>query len=292
MKKALIIGSKGNLGTQINQIFKSSYDLTCLNREDVNLLDKDEVFKKIKELRPSVILNTSAYNNVDNCENNDCEYNIATAINSDLPGKLADIAIEIDAVLVHFSTDYVFNGSIKQPEFIETDLSNPINKYGETKKIGEDNIIKSTSDGLRYYIIRTSKLFGPIGESKNSKPSFFDIMLKLAKEKDTLDIVDEEISSFTYTPDLAEHTKKLLDSNKEFGIYHFTNQGAITWYKAAEILFKLSGDRIRLNPVTSSKFPRPARRSKASVLKNTKFDNMRNWEEALEEYLLSKNENI
>ncbi len=292
MKKILIIGSEGNLGTQVSKVFRCDYKLVGLNRKDFDFSNKKLLSKKIKELRPDIIINTSAYNMVDKCEKNDSEYEIAIDVNSVLPGHLAKIAIEVNAVLVHFSSDYVFSSTLNGREFTETDITNPVNRYGESKKQGEEKIVSVANNGLKYYIIRTSKLFGPLGKSKNSKPSFFDIMLKLEKEKDFIDVVNEEVSNFTYTPELAEHTKKLLSSGAEFGIYHFTNTGAVTWYEAVEVLFKLLNKKVSLNPVSSLKFPRPAKRPKVSVLKNTKFRNMRNWEKALEEYLLSKDKNI
>jgi dTDP-4-dehydrorhamnose reductase len=110
-------------------------------------------------------------------------------------------------------------------------------------------------------------------------------MLKLAKEKDSIDVVDEEVSCFTYTPDLARATKELIETEKPWGIYHLVNSKSCTWYQAARYLFKIAGIKVKVNPITSDKMPRPARRPKYSVLKNTKFIKLRDWREALNDYL-------
>ena len=151
--------------------------------------------------------------------------------------------------------------------------------------MGENEILKYRDQGLKYYKIRTSKLFGPQGTSEVSKPSFFDIMLKLSKERSELDVVDEEVSCFTYTPDLARTTRDLVDDRKEYGIYHVVNSGPCTWHEAAKELFNIAEIDIIVNAVSSDKFPRPAKRPKHSILLNTKLDPLRDWREALKEYL-------
>jgi dTDP-4-dehydrorhamnose reductase len=128
-------------------------------------------------------------------------------------------------------------------------------------------------------------LFGPKGESGAAKQSFFDLMLKAAQGKAGLEIVNEEVSCFTYTPDLAMATKKLVESDKGFGIYHLINPGPATWYQAAVELFRLAGVTARVAPVKADKFPRPAKRPKFSTLLNTKFEALRPWKDALAEYL-------
>jgi dTDP-4-dehydrorhamnose reductase len=128
--------------------------------------------------------------------------------------------------------------------------------------------------------------------SEAAKPSFFDTMLKLNETRDAFDLVNEESSCFTYTPDLAEATRKLIEENRGFGIYHIVNPGPATWYKAGKELFKLAGIKVKLTPVPASKFPRPARRPKYSVLLNTKLEPLRPWQAALEEYLASRKQAV
>jgi dTDP-4-dehydrorhamnose reductase len=286
LNKILILGSKGNLGQQLVAVLKNDYEVIAFDRDEVDITDRDLVIKKINDIKPDIIINAAAYNAVDKCEEEE-GYEIAKKINGEAPEYLAQGALEANAVLVHYSSDYVFNGE-KKEGYKEDDSPNPISKYGETKLMGERAIMNLSEQGLKYYLIRTSKLFGSIGKSEQSKQSFFDTILKLAKEKKEIDVVDEEVSSFTYTPDLAKATKELVESAKEYGIFHIVNSGPCTWYEAVKELFKLAGVNVRVNPVTSDKFPRPAKRPKYSVLLNTKLKPMRDWNIALKEYLNNK----
>lgn len=281
--KVLIIGARGNLGGQLAKVFSQNHEVFGWDREDLDVTDKDQVLEKIRSLNPEIIINTASFNAVDECEN-EGGFAVAKKINGEAVGYLAKIALEINSILVHYSTDYVFAGD-KKGGYMEIDKPAPISKYGESKLLGEKRIKKYAEQGLKYYLIRTSKLFGPKGESTVAKPSFFDIMLKLAKEKDSLEVVDEEVSCFTYTPDLAQATRELIESKKEFGIYHLINEGAVTWYEAVLELFRITNTSIKVDPVTSDKFPRKALRPKHSVLVNTKLNKLRNFKEALEEYL-------
>ncbi|MCK5416380.1 dTDP-4-dehydrorhamnose reductase [Candidatus Parcubacteria bacterium] len=285
MKKILIIGGKGNLGVQLQKVFANEYNVISFDKEELDITNRDLVLKNIKNINPDILINSAAYNAVDNCESSDSELEKAKKINGYALGYLAEATLKSNAILIHFSSDYVFSGNKSKPEFTENDIPNPINKYGKTKLLGENKILKFKNKELKYYIIRVSKLFGPKGESDVAKPSFFDVMLSLSKTNNQLDIVDEEISCFTYTLDLAEFTKKLVESTKNYGIYHFVNEGSCTWYKATKELFKIAKIDIKINPVSSDKFPRPAKRPKYSILKNTKFEKLRNYKDALREYL-------
>lgn len=287
MKKVLILGAKGNLGGQLVKVFKDDYNVIAWDREEIDITDKDLISKKINDIKPEVIINTAAYNAVDKCETNEQEFELAKKLNKEAVGCLAEAAIENNSLIVHYSTDYVFDGD-NEEGYKEDDEPNPVNKYGETKLMGEQELIKRSGKGLKWYLIRTSKLFGPKGESEVTKSSFFDIMLELAKDKNKIDVVNEEVSCFTYTPDLAKATKDLAESDRSNGIYHIVNSGSCTWYEAAVELFKIAGIDIKANPVTSDKFPRPAKRPKYSVLLNTKLEPLRDWREALQEYLSSK----
>lgn len=282
--KILILGSQGNLGSQLVKVFEPGNDVIAWDRSEVDITDKELLQKKINEIRPGVIINAIAYNAVDKCESDDKEGELAEKINVKAVGYLAEEALAIGATIVHYSSDYVFGGR-KKDGYKEDGEPRPINKYGKTKLGGEKEIIRLSGKGLKWYLIRTSKLFGPKGESEYSKLSFFDVMLKLAKEKNELDIVDEEISCFTYTPDLARATRDLVESDAGYGIYHIVNSGPCTWYNATKDLFDLAGIKIKINAVTGDNFPRPAKRPKNSVLLSTKIKPLRNWREALREYL-------
>lgn len=284
--KILILGAKGNLGQQLVEVFKKNNEIIAWDRGEIDVSDKTLISKKIKEIKPALIINAAAFNAVDKCEEQ-AGSEIAKKINSLAPGYLAQAALATKATLVHFSTDYVFDGK-KRAGYKEDDQPKPINKYGESKRAGEEEIIRLSGRGLKWYLIRTSKLFGPRGSSEVAKPSFFDLMLKLSKEKEQLELVDEEQSCFTYTKDLAAAVRKLVDGDSGYGIYHLVNPGAVTWYQAALELFRQAGVKVRVVPVKSDKFPRPAKRPKYSVLLNTKFEPMRDWKDALREYLASK----
>ncbi len=290
MKKVLILGAKGNLGTQLVKVFQNNYQVLAWDREELDFLNFEKLAKKIRAEKPEIIINAVAYNNVDACEEDIKELDLAYKLNRDLPKNLAQIAVGIKAKLVHFSTDYVFGGEVDQKFYNEKDSPSPIQSYGETKYAGEKEIarIKVKNKNLKYFLIRTSKLFGPKGESEFAKASFFDVMLNLAKTKDQLDVVNEEWSCFTYTFDLAQATKTILKKNYNSGIYHIVNDGAVSWYESVIELFKIQNIEIKVNPVGSDKFPRPAKRPMSSILQNTRFPKLRNYTEALAEYLKNK----
>jgi dTDP-4-dehydrorhamnose reductase len=283
-EKILILGSKGNLGVQLTKVFTDGYEVIAWDREEIDITDKELIMKKIEGLRPRIIINAAAFNAVDKCEEPE-GLEIAKKLNADAVGFIAQAALKSGAVFVQYSSDYVFDGK-KSAGYKEDDEPKPINKYGETKLLGEKEILKLSSQGLKWYIIRTQKLFGPKGESEAAKPSFFDIMMKLSKEKNEIQVVSEEKGRFTYTPDLAKATKELIETEKSWGIYHIANSFSCNWHRAAVELFKiLKNKNIKLIPVPSSNFPRPAKRPKYSELLNTKLPELRDWREALREYL-------
>lgn len=280
----LILGGRGNLGSQLTKVLMADYETVSLDREELDVLDFKLLSEKITELKPELIINTVAYNAVDKCED-PLEYKVALKLNQELPGVLADLALENKAVLIHYSSDYVFNGTAEKTEFVESDIPNPVNKYGESKAQGEREIISRGELGLNYYLIRTSKLFGPQGISSGAKPSFFDIMFNLAQNNKEISVVNEELSCFTYTSDLAEATKRLWELEVEPGIYHLTNEGPSTWAEGVTELFRILKINANLKMVRSENLLRAARRPKYSVLKNTKLKKLRNWKVALKEYL-------
>ena len=312
-KKVLIIGAKGMLGQELVSVFKKDKDfkVTAWDREDIDITDQKQASEKISELAPSVIINAAAYNAVDQCEKDKAEFEKAKDLNVKAPGYLAKIAKKLDATLVHYSTDYVFSGmpDIPEPEgcagscgsctlhegfipqlgFREDALAEPVQKYGKSKLMGEENVMKN---GERYYIIRLSKLFGKPAKADGAKRSFFDVMLEVGKKaeksKAEVKVVDEETSCFTYAPDLAKKTKEIIEAEKPYGIYHVFNEGACTWYEAVLELYKQAKIKAKVVPVGSDEFPRPAQRPYVSTLLNTKLNPMRSWKLALREYLKNK----
>jgi dTDP-4-dehydrorhamnose reductase len=280
----LILGAKGNLGGQLVKVFDDGEnEVIDWDKEEIDITDRELILKKVRDIKPDVIINAAAYNAVDKCEESNAQYEIAKKINIDGPKNLAEAVLATGAILVHYSSDYVFDGKNKKG-YTEIDEPNPINNYGKTKLHGEKRIIELSGAGLKWYLIRTSKLFGPKGESEAAKPNFFDLMLKLSKEKDELEVVNDEKSFFTYTVDLAAATKKLIESGTGYGIYHLANQGAYTWYGAVKEWFKIANIKVKTKSVSASKFPRPARRPKCSILLNTKTEKLRDLKEALADY--------
>ncbi|MFA6513960.1 MAG: NAD(P)-dependent oxidoreductase [Patescibacteria group bacterium] len=285
--KIIILGGQGNLGSQLVKVLEQDYEVFSFDRSDFNALDKEALFSTVGDIRPDILFNCVAYNAVDKCEDKS-SYLEALALNRDLPASLAELALRLDFVLIHYSTDYVFSGLETKKEFSESDTPNPINKYGETKFMGEREILHQAERGLKYYLIRTSKLFGPQGESSQAKPSFFDIMLSLAQNKKELTVVNEELSCFTYTPDLAAASARLLSARVPYGVYHLVNEGAVTWYEGALELFRQVKLEVVIRPIRGENLDRAARRPKFSVLQNNKVKKLRSYQEALRDYLHSK----
>ncbi|MEA1962704.1 MAG: NAD(P)-dependent oxidoreductase [Patescibacteria group bacterium] len=294
--KVLILGAKGTLGSQIEKVFSVDNQVFAWDFNDIDITDKKNLGDKINKIKPEIIINTAAYNAVDKCEEDAREFELAKKINGKAVGYLADVALKNNSLFAHYSSDYVFGGHTpavvleakKNGGFSENFEPCPGNNYAITKLMGEWEILRRKNKNLKYYIIRLSWLFGPNGTSKNSKPSFFDLMIDLSKKQEELKVVDDEVSSFTYAPDLALATQNLILSKKKFGIYHITNSGQASWFEAMQVLFDMFKSDTRVRPVSGSVFPRPAKRPQYSALKNTKLKPLRNYEEALKEYLKIK----
>jgi dTDP-4-dehydrorhamnose reductase len=258
--KTLIIGTKGMLGSDLCNVFPDAVKLT---HKELDITNQDQVLKYIQKIKPDVVINAAAYTDVDVCEDNQ---DLAFQVNGFGPGNIAEACSIIGAKLVHFSTDYVFDGTKK--EYVESDVQNPINVYGHSKLLGENKIIENMDD---YRIIRISWLFGVHGKN------FVETMLNLSREMDTVKVVNDQFGKPTYTMDLASKVKEIIKLDP--GIYHITNNGICSWYEfASEIIDNII-------PCTSEEFPRKAQRPKYSVLTNTKTEPMRDWKEALKDYL-------
>lgn len=285
MKKVLIIGSKGMLGSELVHIFSKDkdYNVVGWDFDDIDITNKNAVKKKIATEKPIIIINAAAYNAVDKAEENEEEFEKAKKVNGEGPKFLAQAAKDINAIFVQYITDYLFDG--KKGEYTEEDHPCPISNYGVSKAIGEKNVQEI---GGKFYLIRISKLFGSPAQFENSKKSFFEMMLTLAREKDELKVVHSERSCFTYVPDLARATKDLIEKKYEYGIYHLVNEGAVTWYEGVLKLFEIVGNKkIKVAPVQPNEFPRPAKRASSTVLVNTKFPKLRHYEDAVKEWLKS-----
>lgn len=290
MKKVLITGAQGMLGQELVRAF-SDYDVLAWDKEELDITDKEAVLEAVTNEQPAIVVNAAAYNMVDDAEE-EPGMSIAEHVNGKAPGYLAEAARAVGALMVHISTDYVFGGQVEdaatQQPFVETDEPAPQSAYAKSKLMGEET---TEAAGGNWYVIRTSRLYGKPALTAAGKKSFVDLMLSLAADRDTLQVVDEEIASPTYVYDLANQIRVLVDGAEageyEPGIFHGTNEGACTWYEFAMETFKLTNTEIDVEPVPASQFPRPAARPPYSVIKNTKLPQMRSWQDALKEYLVS-----
>ena len=283
--KILITGANGLLGHELSSVLKD-HSLILLSHSQLDISDIDSVNKKIDSTSPDIIINSAAYTQVDNCETN---YDLAFKSNAIGPKNLAIKCKQLDIPLIHISTDYVFEGNENKSPLVEDDKLGPKTIYGKTKLEGE-KFVKENCD--KYFILRTAWLYG---EGKN----FVKTMLNLSEKNKELKVVNDQIGSPTYAKDLANAIKEIIEKKSDkYGIYHVTNKGEVSWYEFAKKIFEFNKIEIKVIPVTSEEFPRPAPRPHYSVLSNQKWINsgftpMRNYEIALKEYLDSiKDEHI
>ena len=273
--KILITGAYGMLGSDLREVLKN-HELIVTGSKDLDITNEEDVIDFIDENFPDIVINAAAYTAVDDCETN---YDEAYAVNAIGPKNLAIACKKQDVPLVHISTDYVFDGSKRTP-LLENDALGPQSAYGKTKLEGEKFIQEYTD---KYFILRTAWLYGIHGNN------FVQTMLSLAENHDEITVVDDQIGSPTYSLDLAVSIANLLNSDK-YGIYHLTNEGECSWYEFSKRIFELSDVDVKVLPVTTEEFPRPAPRPHYSVLSNQKwikagFPPMRKYEEALSDYL-------
>jgi len=247
------------LGNDLQKVFPYA----VFQGHDLDITDARNVSAVIRNQHPALVINAAAYTDVDGCEDNQDH---AFAVNGEALLPLAHTCQDIDAFLIHYSTDYVFDGSRKS--YRETDIPHPINVYGKSKLLGEKNIMENMEN---YQIIRTSWLFGKHGRN------FVETILRLSSEMPEVRVVNDQYGKPTYTADLAQKTVEIaaLDT----GIYHITNEGVCSWFEFARAIIP--------NAVSCSAvdYPRKAKRPAYSILTNTKTSPMRPWQEALGAYL-------
>jgi len=272
--KILLLGKNGLLGNELNRAFSpdESIDLIALGHDGLDITDENAVYEFLKEEKPNLVINAAAFTYVDDCETKE---NFVMDVNGHANEHLAKICHEIDAKLMYFSTDYVFDGE-KDDGYFENDKTGPINVYGKSKLLGETLIQENTD---QFYIIRTSWLFGMQGKN------FVKTMLELANAKKTISVVNDQIGKPTYSHDLAENVFNFVKTGYDFGIYHMTNERVTSWYDFAANIFRIAKINVDLIPVTSKEFSRPAKRPRISTLINTKLPPMRDHLDALASYM-------
>jgi dTDP-4-dehydrorhamnose reductase len=281
-KKVLILGKTGMLGQELFKLFSDddSYTVIAPSHGELDVLDTQKLKEYVTNSQCEIIINAVAYNAVDLCEDNDDEYKKALFLNKELPELLAVLAKEKAGMIIHFSTDYIFGSNEKvEGGFTEEMIPLPNCKYGESE--GEQAIKKV---GGKYSIIRLSRLFGKPAQGTGKK-SFFETMISLARTKSELSAVSDEVSCFTYAPDLAIATKELVESDNPHGMYHFINEGDVSWYEGLSELFNLLDLQTKVIPVEGDSFNRKAKRPVYSVLCNTRRPKLRSYREAIKDFL-------
>jgi len=290
--KILITGISGMLGVDLYQTLRKDYEVVgfdlkefpptsfsppLVQRGDITSID--EVKRAFSELTLQMVVHAAAYTDVDGCEKNPDKAHEINALGTQ---NVCLVCQDLDVPVTYISTDFVFDGSKNSP-YLESDQPHPISIYGSSKLAGE-RYVKSLLE--RYFIVRSSWLYGLYGKN------FAETILKLAEEKEELAVVDDQVGSPTYTRDLSRKIKELL-LTKLYGVYHITNSGSCSWYEFAREILKLGGIKgVELKPITSEELSRPARRPRFSVLKNYRLreilgDSMRDWREALRDYIKS-----
>ncbi|MBG6055943.1 dTDP-4-dehydrorhamnose reductase [Salinibacterium sp. CAN_S4] len=273
MTRYLITGAAGMLGRDLQAVL-SGRDVTALSRSQLDVTDGDAVAAAVEG--HDVIVNAAGYTRVDDAESHEVD---AFAINATGAAHLATAAARFGATLVQLSTDYVFDGTAGAP-YTESNPRTPVSAYGRTKAEGERLALEIHPEGTR--VIRTAWLYGEHGGN------FAATILRLAGERDTIDVVDDQRGQPTWTMDLATRIAAMLDADVAPGNYHATNSGEATWFDFAQAVFTLAGlDARRVKPTTSSRFIRPAHRPAYSVLghnawKTVGLGPMRDWKSALE----------
>jgi len=287
MANILVTGSNGQLGSELRNIGSTNLDTVFYTgHKELDITKIEDISNFVKENDIDTIINCAAYTAVDKAED---EEEKAKLINVTAVGNLARVAHDNDCLLIHISTDYVFDGKGKVP-LDEKTATSPQNTYGRTKLLGEKEIIASK---CLYIIIRTAWLYS------TSKNNFLSTILKLAKEKKEISVVSDQIGSPTYAADLALAIRTIMNNFERIeytGIYHFTNEGQCSWYDFAKEIVKESGYECKVVPITSEQYPTAAIRPKWSVLKCNKIQSnfnisIRNWKEALKSCMTTLKEN-
>lgn len=267
--KILVLGANGLLGSDLVGVLKN-YEVVAWTRKELDITKRNDVVSRIVELKPDVVINAAAYTDVDGAESNS-ELNMQ--VNGISAGYIAEACKLSGAALLHVSTDYVFGGDKKG--YTEYDEPNPLNAHGKAKALAE-KLIKEKME--KYFIVRTSWLFGRHGKN------FVDTIIRLAKERDSLAVVDDQVGCPSYSRDVAVKIKDII-LGCDFGVYHVTNSGSCSWFEFAKAIIAFAGLKTPVTPITSMEIDRPAKRPHFSILINTKLEPLRNWHDALNDYL-------
>jgi dTDP-4-dehydrorhamnose reductase len=280
--KILLTGSTGQVGYELARSLQGVGEVVALDRQQMDLADLDQVRRVIRTVQPNMIVNPAAYTAVDKAES---EPALAFRVNAEAPALMAEEARLLGASMVHYSTDYVFDGSAAAPR-VEDDATGPLNVYGASKLAGEQAIAAA---GIPHLIFRTSWVYGMRGKN------FLLTMLRLARERDELRVVADQFGAPTWSRTIADVTAQVLAQahagGREWwvqnrGVYHLTAQGQTSWYDFTRAILAEAGIDCRVLPITSAEYPVPARRPEYSVLScerlMTRFSHLPEWQQALQ----------
>ncbi len=277
--KILLLGHKGMLGCDLLSQLGRKHDIIGLDKEEIDITSESECRRAIHENRPDIVINAAAYTDVDGCEKAKDE---CFAVNAEAVKNIAETCREKNIRIIHFSTDYIFDGNSNEP-YKEDSLCNPVNVYGASKLAGERYLQELSSN---YILVRTEWLYG-----KNGK-NFVRTILEKARTVNKLEVVDDQTGSPTYTRDLAAAVDLLIERNVA-GIFHLTNRGSCSWFQFAQKILQGAGvTGVQVMPIKSGQLNRLAQRPAYSVLSMQKFiaatgKTMQPWQLALQDYLQS-----
>ncbi|HLF78718.1 MAG TPA: dTDP-4-dehydrorhamnose reductase [Dehalococcoidia bacterium] len=291
MGRIALIGSNGQLGSDIARLWNTSElgasgeELVGLTHADIDVTDLDLVRSVLGGIQPSLVVNTAAFHRVDDCEQ---QAEMAFLVNGIGTKNLAEVCLDIGATLAHFSTDYVFDGEASTP-YDEDDPARPISAYGISKLAGEHFLRYMMPE--QHIIVRSSGLYGVAGASGKGG-NFIETMLRFQREGQAIQVVNDQVSTPTYTVDLADAFLQVL-AKRGRGTYHITSAGSCTWYDVACELFSLLDMNADLTPTTAVERAAPALRPNYSLLSNRRLNELgipqpRHWREALSDYLRLK----
>jgi dTDP-4-dehydrorhamnose reductase len=286
--KVAVIGANGQLGTDVYEEYrKVGAETTGLTHADIDISSLESARSVLSGIRPEVIANTAAMHHVENCEKEPLRAYEVNAIGTQ---NLAIVARELDAKLVHVSTDYVFDGEKRQP-YLEEDRTAPLNVYGNTKLAGEA-FLHGVAE--KYFIVRTSALYGKSPCRAKGGRNFVDLMLKLATEREELRVVDDEVVSPTSTAELAKQIV-ILSRTNHYGLYHATAEESCSWYEFAKKIFEFENIKTKLSVASPNEFPSKVPRPKYSVLENNALkalglNSFHSWQEELQCYLILRHQ--
>lgn len=286
--RVVVLGARGQLGTDLMRTFadKPGVEAHGLTRADLELTARDRVGTVLDQLRPTVVINTTAFHHVDEVEEQAAR---AFAVNAVAQQTLAEWCAARDCALVYLSTDYVFGlDDARQRPYTEDDPTGPVNAYGVSKVAGEQF---TRHLAPRHFVVRVSGLHGVAG-SAGKGGNFVELMLRLGRERGEVNVVDDQVLTPTYTRDLGENLAALIATDA-YGLYHMTAEGQCSWWEFASAIFAEAGLAVRCNPVASSSFPTRARRPGYAVLENAALkqgglNRMHDWRQNLVAYLIEK----